>query len=119
MSAVIEEATQKIESRLQELEPLVEEFQELKRFKEQFSGSTEMAVTVEGKTSGNAPRGQTAKAVAKLVQNHPEGMKVADIAQELGRADKISYMYVVVQRLVKDGVARRVGSKIYPAQASE
>lgn len=135
--SVLDEAKQRILTRLTELEPGRREYEELlaaagdlkldydpeAAMKHNGNGIIPRAART-GSRSGSsrrrtssarrqAPRGKRREQVLEVVSRHPDGITVADVAKELGLKDATS-LFRVQKALVAEQAVRKDGPKMFP-----
>jgi hypothetical protein len=103
----VQEIEHRVEQRLRELAPAVEEYHRLRALQGRFDQAPGLsdAADVSGRRSG---RQETrAEQVVSLVSTHP-GITIATLAARLGLASP-NYLYRVLPRLERQGRLRRDG----------
>lgn len=130
MADFLDEKKREIASRLNELRPLVEEFQRLEAAQRALEGvgtttpAPRRAPSRRRSSSASAgtgrrgrPRGTgtRAKQALDLVQANP-GITIADLAEQMGI--KQNYLYRVLPGLEQDGLVRKEGRGWHPNVAA-
>jgi hypothetical protein len=120
MTALLEEMTTRIDSRMEELQPLVQEYGELAEAKARLTGR-EVNVSLSparrrGRPSakdGSAPRaGKRTDMVIAYLREHPDGATVNQIVE--GTGTSLNYTYAIVRDLVdaEPPVAKRAEGRV-------
>ena len=117
----VEEIRTRVEGRLKELEPYVDEYQRLQRVREAIGADAEAAPTSRRasprralRTAGAGRPGHSARAeeAQKLIAKRP-GVSVAELAQTMGIGP--TYLYRLLPKLEREGKLRKEGKGYHPA----
>jgi hypothetical protein len=111
---VIEDVRAQVESRLAELEPLVKEYDDLKRVSSALLNETAPPATgrpaprrkLKQAGPGRGGHGLRAEQATSLIAAEP-GIEVKDLAEKMGIGP--TYLYRLLPRLEREGVLRKVG----------
>jgi hypothetical protein len=97
-----------VEGRLKELEPLVQEYEELRRIAAAIDGDAQAAPRRELRPSGPGRPGSSARAdeAERLIAASP-GMSVAELAETMGIGP--TYLYRLLPRMEREGRLRKEG----------
>lgn len=130
MADFIQEKRKEIDARIKELRPLVGELERLEQARSALDatgsgpgrprGSRSKSSNGRRRRGGGRPRkGQPTRAdqLVKVVAKHPEGIKIADAAKEMG-IKQANYLYRLSAGLEKDGKLKKRGGKLVPASRS-
>lgn len=102
-----------VEDRLKELEPLVQEYEELRRIAAAIDGEEHPpAARRELRPSGSGRPGHSARAeeAERLIAGNP-GMTVAELAETMGIGP--TYLYRLLPRMEREGRLRKEGRGYY------
>ena len=101
-----------VEGRLKELEPLVQEYEELRRIAAAIDGEAQAAPRRELRPSGPGRPGNSARAdeAERLIAASP-GVSVAELAETMGIGP--TYLYRLLPRMEREGRVRKEGSGYY------
>lgn len=107
-TSIVEEYKEKLHSRLEELKPIIEEYNEIERA----LGSMEPGATVRGRrTSSRAHRGQRYAEFLEAVGRHQEGVTVADAVRGIDIA--ATYGYKLAEQGEKEGRIEKRGNLLF------
>jgi hypothetical protein len=120
MADFLDEKRKEIDARLQELRPLVEEFNRLEKAAAALAGvGGTQAATRRRRTNGGRPRrgrprgsGNRAKQALELVRARP-GITISEMADAMGI--KANYLYRVMPTLQKEGQVKKRDKGWHPA----
>lgn len=100
-----------LENRLKEIEPMIEEADQIKSM---LGRNNTAKKTSPGR--GGRPRGggKVAEEFLRVVKEHPNGIKVADVAKELGK--QANYLYRVASNLEEAGKVRQTSDGYAPVE---
>jgi hypothetical protein len=131
MADFLDEKKREIAARLNELRPLVEEYQRLEAAQRALDGvgtsapsarraptrrrSGSSGSTGTGRRGRPRGTGTRAKQALELVQANP-GITIPDLAEQMGI--KQNYLYRVLPGLEQDGLVRKDGRGWYPLEAA-
>jgi hypothetical protein len=103
-----------VEGRLKELQPLVQEYAELRRIAAAIDGSAQAAPRRELRPSGPGRPGHSARAdeAERLIAGSP-GISVAELAETMGIGP--TYLYRLLPRMEREGRLRKEGRGYYVA----
>jgi hypothetical protein len=101
-----------VEGRLKELEPLVQEYEELRRIAAAIDGDVQASPRRELRPSGPGRPGNSARAdeAERLIGASP-GMSVAELAETMGIGP--TYLYRLLPRMEREGRLRKEGRGYY------
>lgn len=115
---IVDDFEKQLQARVAELQPAVDEYNEMKRLLDAIRGERAPAPTSRPQRKraprshgGTSGRRRTAQA-EQLVRERP-GITVADLAETMGIGT--SYLYKVLPELERDGKIRKVGRGYEPA----
>ena len=111
-STVKDDIRSKAETRIQELQPLVEEYQEMQRIVAAIDGEAASARPaprrrLRGTGAGSKGNSARAEEARKLIGENP-GITVRALAEQMGIGP--TYLYRLLPKLERDGVLRKEGS---------
>jgi hypothetical protein len=121
MADFLDEKRKEIDARLQELRPLVEEFNRLEKAAAALAGvgGTQAPARRRRSTNGGRPRrgrprgsGNRAKQALELVRARP-GITISEMADAMGI--KANYLYRVMPTLQKEGQVKKRDKGWHPA----
>jgi hypothetical protein len=97
-----------VEGRLKELEPLVQEYEELRRIAAAIDGDVRASPRRELRPSGPGRPGNSARAdeAERLIAGSP-GISVAELAETMGIGP--TYLYRLLPRMEREGRLRKEG----------
>jgi hypothetical protein len=103
-----------VEGRLKELEPLVQEYEELRRIAAAIDGDVQASPRRELRPSGPGRPGNSARAdeAERLIVASP-GISVAELAETMGIGP--TYLYRLLPRMEREGRLRKEGRGYYVA----
>jgi len=103
-----------VEDRLKELEPLVQEYEELRRIAAAIDGDVQASPRRELRPSGPGRPGNSARAdeAERLIAGSP-GISVAELAETMGIGP--TYLYRLLPRMEREGRLRKEGRGYYVA----
>ena len=124
---ILTDVERQVRARLKELEPLIEEAEQLKRLLASFDQARVEPAKVErprratrakkggrlGRPAGSATGSRAGEAL-RLVEERP-GISVAELADAMGIGT--TYLYRVMPSLERDGKVRKAGTGYEPAGA--
>ena len=101
-----------VEGRLKELEPLVQEYEELRRIAAAIDGDVQASPRRELRPSGPGRPGNSARAdeAERLIAGSP-GISVAELAETMGIGP--TYLYRLLPRMEREGRLRKEGRGYY------
>lgn len=118
-SEIIEKTAAPLRARLDELKPLIDEYQEVQDALERLEGPRGQRRARPAATATAAPTrrrsGGRRTQVLELLGSKP-GLTVKEIGGELGIAE--NYLYRVTGDLVSDGALRKEGTQLFVAEAA-
>lgn len=137
--SVLEESQQKMLDRLADLEAGRREYDELLEAVGKLGLEYDGDAAMKGRANGSAtparatrsapsrsrrargrkiaPRGQRREQVLAIVNEHPDGISVADVGKKLGLADATS-LFRIQKQLVHEGTVSKDGALMKPVPAS-
>ncbi len=125
MTAIISDIEQQVRARLKELEPLLQEAEQLKRVLSTFEDSRRAPRGARRSPSGGTGRrgrpagsatGSRAATALRLVSERP-GITVSELADEMGIGT--TYLYRVMPRLEREGKVRKSGTGYQLAESAK
>jgi hypothetical protein len=105
IDTILDTAANQLQDRLEELEPYVNEAKSIQ------AQLTKLGVN----TSTRAPKGQRLAEFVKVVQRHPSGIRIAEVAREMDT--QASYVYKLRDAAVEAGDVEVRDQQVYPVAA--
>jgi hypothetical protein len=114
-STVKDDIRSKAKARIEELQPLVEEYEEMQRIVAAIDGAERSSPAPRRRlrATGAGPKGHSARAdeAQRLISAEP-GISVGDLAARMGIGT--TYLYRLLPRLEREGVLRKEGRGYHP-----